>query len=178
MFADSLREEEINVFQSQADADVLIVTTAIQQVHNSNVIVVGDDTDLLVLMLHYFNSIATDFELSFYRPSSESTIKIQNLSASLHLNVISTILSMHAFSGCDTTSSHCGVGKTRIIKMVEKCPDLMYADLKTFYRIDATPAQLYSAGIRIITKLYDKDSKCSTLESLMSVVRFTSSSLE
>ena len=47
-------------------------------------------TDLLVLMLHYFNSIAIDFELSFYRPSSESTIKIQNLSASLHLNVIST----------------------------------------------------------------------------------------
>ena len=62
--------------------------------------------------------------------------------------------------------------------MVEKCPDLMYADLKTFYRIDATPAQLYSAGNRIITKLYDKDSKCSTLESLTGVVRFTSSSLE
>ena len=93
-------------------------------------------TDLLVLMLQYFNNISTDFGPSFYKPSSDSTINIQNLSASLHINVISTIFSMHSFSGCDTTSSPCGVSKTRIIKMVEKCPDLMYADWKTFYSID------------------------------------------
>ena len=76
-------------------------------------------TDLLVLMLQYFNNISTDFGPSFYKPLSDSTINTQNLSASLHINVISTMFSMHTFSGCDITSSPCGVSKTRIIKVVE-----------------------------------------------------------
>ena len=51
-----------NVVFSQEDADVDIVLAAIKESHYQNVTVVGEDTDLLILLL-YYNSKQSDFQL-------------------------------------------------------------------------------------------------------------------
>ena len=42
-----------NVFMAKADADLLIVNKAIEAAETRNTVLVGDDTDLLVLLLHH-----------------------------------------------------------------------------------------------------------------------------
>ena len=51
---------------SQADADLLIVQTAVESARRANTILVGDDTDLLVLLCYYteLNAYELVFSLS------------------------------------------------------------------------------------------------------------------
>ena len=42
----------IDVIQSAADADVMMCREAVEQCHLSNVSLIGDDTDLLIILLH------------------------------------------------------------------------------------------------------------------------------
>ena len=53
-----------NVVFSQEDADVDIVLAAIKESHYQNVTVVGEDTDLLILLLYYYSK-QSDFQLLF-----------------------------------------------------------------------------------------------------------------
>ena len=41
------------MFYAKSDADFLIVQKAVETAGNSNTVVVGDDTDLLVLLIHH-----------------------------------------------------------------------------------------------------------------------------
>ena len=43
----------IEAFQAQDDADVLVATTAVDSLMNANVVVIGED--ILILLLHYYN---------------------------------------------------------------------------------------------------------------------------
>lgn len=47
-----LTEAKHKVLYAPADADVLIAKTAIESAQSVNTVVVGDDTDLLVLLIH------------------------------------------------------------------------------------------------------------------------------
>ena len=53
-----------NVVFSQEDADVDIVLAAIKESHYQNVTVVGEDTDLLILLMYYYSK-QSDFQLLF-----------------------------------------------------------------------------------------------------------------
>ena len=48
-----LRFKGYTVLHSQGDADVMIVKTAIECGKTHQIVPVGEDTDLLVLLLHY-----------------------------------------------------------------------------------------------------------------------------
>ena len=50
---EKLRLAYCEIFHSNSDADVLIVQKAVEQSHKTVTIVVGEDTDLLVLQLFY-----------------------------------------------------------------------------------------------------------------------------
>ena len=53
LLADKLRFAGCSVLQAAGDADLLIVQTAVQAALSHNTVLVGDDTDLLVLMLYH-----------------------------------------------------------------------------------------------------------------------------
>ena len=44
------------MFHAKTDVDVLIVQKAVESASKQEPVLVGDDTDLLVLSLYYFNS--------------------------------------------------------------------------------------------------------------------------
>ena len=50
-----LEEKGFRVVHSNGDADLLIVQTALQIALNKDTVVVGDDTDLLVLLCYHAN---------------------------------------------------------------------------------------------------------------------------
>ena len=53
LLAINLKDEGINVVQCEGDADVSVVLAALKESENRPVCVHGEDTDLLVYLLHY-----------------------------------------------------------------------------------------------------------------------------
>ena len=52
LLQDYLTEKGVNVLNSTGDADVLMCREAVECCSSSNVSLIGDDTDLLVILLH------------------------------------------------------------------------------------------------------------------------------
>ena len=83
MLGKKLRSSGFRVFHTDGDADVLIVKTANEVSQIANTAVVGDDTDLLVLLLYHARNIKS-FDI-FFHPSSLRG-KSPSLSASIQLS--------------------------------------------------------------------------------------------
>ena len=67
-----LQQNNIVVINAEADADVLVVQTAIESAASNNTVLVGDDTDLLILLC--YNSKSTNREL-YFRPEPKSNLQ-------------------------------------------------------------------------------------------------------
>ncbi|KAJ8926145.1 hypothetical protein NQ314_021513, partial [Rhamnusium bicolor] len=108
-----------------ADADRTIVTTALQIAENINkkVVVVTEDTDVLVLVAALTPS---DSEVFVLKPARRNKAEELYSSKSLdHLpSVLENILFLHAFTGCDTVSATFYQGKVKFFKTFQINPDL------------------------------------------------------
>lgn len=124
MLQTKLEAHNYTVKQAVEDADSLIVQTAIELAPSfSSVFVIGEDVDLLVLLTAKARKIPNVYlrkpgrgnkEDVFYSPQS-----LQYSDA-----VAKSILFVHAFSGCDTTSALFNQGKIRFLKTLVKNPTL------------------------------------------------------
>jgi hypothetical protein len=80
------------------------------------------DTDILVLLVHYFPKIKNTSELWFQTGLITSTkdyrryIPIHELCKSLSSVVCEILPAGYALTGCDTTSSFFGIGKKSMLK--------------------------------------------------------------
>ena len=113
MLSDSLEAAGCEVHHPKDDADLLIVQTAIKVVSQRNVILVGDDTDLLVLLCYHTTNVKYNL---FWRPEpkkgkKERLLNIGRVCQKLGEDLCNSILFVHAFLGCDTTSRVFGYGK-------------------------------------------------------------------
>ena len=102
--ASKLRENNILVKHSSEDVDYLIALTSLEKLRSSNGVCITDDTDVLVLLLHYAHS--SQFNLYLEASSSNATRPQWNvLQTVIGKAVISCLLFIQAFLGCDTVSS-------------------------------------------------------------------------
>jgi len=88
-----------------ADADTLLVQTAIELSTNNIIVVVGTDVDLLILLIQLTKQ---DSQIYLYKPGAEKCPdKVFSISCiQQHLpEASSTLLFLHAMTGCDTTSA-------------------------------------------------------------------------
>ena len=157
------------VTRSNSDADVDIVNKAMTVVMSYNCVLVGDDTDLLVLLLHHFSQIAptTSNNVYMYRPASDTVINIRSLLLRLPAEISNNILFLHAVSGCDTTSSIAGIGKTKFIKSLMKNNNIIDGkDIDAFYDSNVSPDRLYVFGMWYIGFLCDPKGKNDSFESI------------
>jgi len=99
--------------QSPGDADVDIVKTTVERSGYCSTTLVGEDTDLLILLLHYSR---TDNEIIYFRSDANKqskehrVYKITLLKETLGDDVCNELL-FEAYSGCDSTSRIFGIGK-------------------------------------------------------------------
>ena len=106
LVAEKLEREGCITDHAKEDADVLIVQTAIEFAKTKNTILVGDDTDLLVLLCYHADMCAKDI---FFQPEPKQGDKrkriwnIKETKAALGQEVCSNLLFLHAVLGCDTS---------------------------------------------------------------------------
>ena len=121
LLATKLREQHIEVLQADDDADLLIAQTALNSAKDRPTIVVGEDTDVLVLLLYHIQNY---HQKVIYRSAKHSQGKACriwdiNKTAKLHGETTCRLLPfVHAVTGCDTTSRLFGLGKAVALKKV------------------------------------------------------------
>ena len=104
------RQKNCTVIQAKGDANVDIVKAAVAMSYKESVTLIGEDTDLLILLL-YHGKIDSK-ELFFQSDKRNSHVyNIKTLKVYLGNDVCTSLLFAHAFSECDTTSRIFSLGK-------------------------------------------------------------------
>ena len=152
----NLQTAGCEVVQATADADSLIVQKAIESAHIQDTVLVGDDTDLLVLSLHHLQEATNNL---FFAPEPKKNAKkrvwdIRHIQIDLGGFICKHILFLHAFLGCDTTSRLFGIGKGGILKKIKVDAALKQA-ANVFDKVDASPAEIESAGEKAMVAIYN-----------------------
>lgn len=153
-----LSRNGVSVKIAEEDADSLIVKSAIglNQLVDGPVAVVGNDTDLFVLLIAlsderkamYFNKVVAK-QVSLYSTADHAALR-------------EFILFAHAFVGCDTTSALHGKGKKTIISLLVKSQDLRQR-CQVYYRTEANTNELVAVAQDFIFQLYGIDSATTSL---------------
>ena len=100
---------------------VLIVKQAIKVSQTANTAVIGDDTDLLVILYYHARNVKS-FDI-FFHPESKQFVRKKPITVSTHsavrklgMELCANILFIHALLGYDTVSSVLGFGKDASLK--------------------------------------------------------------
>ena len=106
------------------DTDYLIVMTSKESAKHRNTVLTGEDTNLLVLLIHHSTGIKNDLYMqSEPKVSKATTTKVLNINIlrnKLGTDICESILFLHAFSGCDITSRIYGVSKLAVLSLFVK----------------------------------------------------------
>ena len=110
--------------KAREDADVLIVNTAMNLAEDhSLVVIVGEDIDLLVIMVGRCRGIYDN--VYFLKPGKGKTSSSMfSPNCQLEEIIADNILFLHAIGGCDTTSALFKVGKMKCLQVLKKNPEL------------------------------------------------------
>ena len=135
----------------------MIVQTAVQSAKSITTVLVGDDTDLLVLLCHHADTSARDL-FFIPRPKQRSTMRkiwdIKKTKAVLGPETCANILFVHAVLGCDTTSGIHGIGKGLALKKIMKDAEFQ-EQAELFNNEDATKSDVIAAGEKALVCLYN-----------------------
>ena len=98
---------------SHPNADVLIAQKTIESASVQDIVLVGDDKDLFVLLLYHSNPTGKGL---FFAPEPKKNAKqqvwdLKQAKRDIGPFVCKHILFLHALLGCDTTSRLFGIGK-------------------------------------------------------------------
>ena len=75
MISDQIRERDCTVVNVHGDADVDIVTTAVETSLRHTTTLIGEDTDLLVLLLYYAQGEVMNIYFRSDKPKADGTIE-------------------------------------------------------------------------------------------------------
>ena len=120
MLSQHLEEKGVQALHAVSDADIKIVKTAVECANVYNTIVIGEDTDLLILLLYHAD--VNSKRICFMSGANKSNVKlvkkwdILQTKRLLDQNVCSMLPFIHAITGCDTTSHVFGIGKGMALK--------------------------------------------------------------
>ncbi|KAJ8933618.1 hypothetical protein NQ314_013908 [Rhamnusium bicolor] len=115
----ALTSHGVQTEQASSDADTLIVRTALMKSFTCDkVAIVGEDVDLLVLLMAV---TPAEQNILLVKPSHGKVARKVYSSQQLQtLGMKDSILLVHAFSGCDTTSAAYRKGKLSCFKLFKK----------------------------------------------------------
>ncbi|KAK3105425.1 hypothetical protein FSP39_024991 [Pinctada imbricata] len=135
-----LRDSDCEVLQAQGDADYMLAMKTIEKAASGNVALIGEDTDLLILLLHHLTqNLAHD--IYFYSDKqTKNDLKIWDLRktrSALGVDVCSCLAFLHALTGCDTTSRIYGIGKHQALKKTVSHISMVKKAAELFGREDA-----------------------------------------
>jgi len=107
---------------TQEEADVIIIHHLLIIVDShpgSAVNVISDDTDVFALLVHFYHKRELSCPLTLEATSKDRKSIDIKATTQLHTNIAGTLLSAHAVSGCDTVAQLWGIGKTKVVKLLQ-----------------------------------------------------------
>ena len=104
------------------EADVIIVHHLVRIASgasdDSYIKVVCDDTDVFVLLIHFYLEKEITMNVSMESPCAGRTIIDIRQTALKHNHITTYLLAVHALTGCDTVSYLFGIGKATALKVL------------------------------------------------------------
>ncbi|XP_026804078.1 uncharacterized protein LOC113560765 [Rhopalosiphum maidis] len=166
MLTEKFLTSGILVHQAEDDADLLIVNTAIRNTDdNIQVVVIGEDIDLLILLL----TLSPPKNTIIFEKPGRGKIETRSYavgSLQEHFkNEIQYFMFIHAVGGCDTTSSLFQTGKIKHLKTVQKHPEL-HDSLLIFNNESSSPEEIECAGEKYLLALYKAPAHITSLNNL------------
>ena len=120
------------------------------------VAVIGEDTDLLILLLHLVNKEGPAIYMFSDKKSTKSkTFFINEMKIQLGERFCENVLFMDAFLGCDTTSRIYSIGKGVIVKKFIKEDLLFQQCAEVFNNSDSPIGSIIYWGEKAIISLYN-----------------------
>jgi len=162
MLSQKLKDANINVKQAEDDADVLIIETALEQININKSIVVGEDINLLVLLIARTPAEKEIYFLKLGKAKVKTTI-YSSKSFGSYIKSKDHILFLHAVTGCDTTSALFAKDKAKSLKILEKRDDLRTAT-EVFNKKNCSPQLIVKNGIRFLLAMYGAPSNEESLD--------------
>lgn len=157
LLGERLERTGCHVIHAKGDADLPIVQAAVESAARCDSILVGDDTDLLVLLCYHGKNTSNQL---FFKPEPKSHAKkrprtwnIQTTRAALGNAVCENILFIHAILGCDTTSRLHGLGKSLSLTRIKN--DVFYKQAQVFMKPEMTAESIIAAGEIAVVLLYN-----------------------
>ena len=141
------------ISHATGDADVPIVQAAVTVSNTCEAVLVGDDTDLLVLIIHLADGNKHNI---YFRPEPKKGGALRCIGVNSIRNKLgeyicgNIILFVHAFLGCDTTSLLFGIGKAAGLKLV-KDNDTFHEQAEVFRSVNSSKDQVIAAGEKAMT---------------------------
>ncbi|KAG1697371.1 hypothetical protein GQR58_005968 [Nymphon striatum] len=157
MLSESLNENNCKTLHAESDADVLIVQTAVEAANLNTAVLVGDDTDLLILLCHHFKPGRFDL---YFQPEPKVNSKknrtwnIQLVKQDLGDAICDGILFIHAILSSDTTSHVHGFGKGASLKKFTTSKQFQN-QASIFYNETSTKDDIIEAGEKALVLLYN-----------------------
>ena len=153
LLAKAMAEDDIDVDTSTVDADTLIVQQAIKAAQYTASVVIGEDTDLLLLLCYYTKETSKDIYFKYGTADSNKAWHIQQLQRKLRPEFCQDILTLHTYFGCDTTSSLFNIGKTACLKLYK---DKGFREAASLLRLPNVPKEeIHQAGNVIMVATYN-----------------------
>lgn len=146
-----LESSGFHVIQATSDADTLLVATAMHIAISGISVLVGQDTDLLVLLV----ALVTNNVFMLIPGTSKRADRVFNvrkLQEGLG-DMAQHLLFLHAFTGCDTTSAIFNKGKKAAFKTL-KNDEAIRNHVDIFNFPDASAERIAAAGENFFLALY------------------------
>ena len=135
---------DLSSTQEEADTRMLLHACHASRTGHKSVILVSDDTDVLVISLATSDALTCDLFLKTGTKNRTSYINISQLARGLGSQLCQALPGLHAYTGCDTVSAFAGRGKVSALKLLQKNEKFC----ETFQKVGAdwtiTP-ELYAA---------------------------------
>ena len=117
-------EKHNELWNSFEEADIIIIRQLCFIIGEGEdcVEVVSDDTDVFVLLLHFYHEETFTANILMEATSEERTVVSIGETVKLHESIVPYVLAVHAISGCDFVSSFFNLGKKSMLNVLKKFP--------------------------------------------------------
>ncbi|CAC5413385.1 unnamed protein product [Mytilus coruscus] len=156
LLAERFKSQNIISHHAESDADVLIVQTAVESAKSTTTVLIGEDTDLLVLLCYHMNSRNHNIIFQSEMKQSTKKFKVWDLKKTkkvLGEEFCKVLPFDHAISGCDTTSRLFGIGKGKAVKKAQT--DAYFMECANRFTDTMSKEEVLRIGEEVIVCLYN-----------------------
>ena len=155
LLSHALSSNNHNVVRSPGDANTIIVSNVLDfACLGHEVELIGADTDLLIMLIYMWNEMMGKITMKSEATRKQNEVRrdIEQYSSCLG-DIRKYITLIHAFAGCDTTSSIYGHGKMRILRLLQKNSTARTA-ADQFLKADTSQEEIGKTGIALMKLMY------------------------